>query len=106
MQARLAGFRNITAIEINPLMVQAVQDTKAAYPLSYGAANVTTVIQDGRFYFQHLSTQKKFDVIMLTNVRNYGSAAAFYLSENYLLTWNAFAEYASHLKDDGLLIYR
>jgi SAM-dependent methyltransferase len=104
--ARLAGFREITAIEINPAMVTAASEFCRNPALTYGAPEVHTVIQDARFYFRHLPPDKKFDVIMLKNVKNYGAPGIEFFNENYVFTSDAFHEYADHLAPGGKMIVK
>lgn len=105
LMARLAGYSKIAAIEINPLMVQVTKDFKS-FEHSYGAPEVETEIQDVRKYFRQLPAERKFDLIVLSNVRNYGNPLSLFFAQNYTLTKEAFTDYLDHLAPRGVLVYR
>jgi spermidine synthase len=104
LYARLAGFKKITAVEINAGMVKAARDYMRNPDLAYGAPEVTTAIADGRDFFRQ--TNEKFDLIVLSDARNYGTTLSLQFAENYLLTDEALADYVDHLTPDGTLLYR
>lgn len=102
IQARLAGAESITAVEINPTMVELTN----AYPDYTGDVfhlpGVTTVVTDGRNYVER--SDERYDLIYLNLV--YSQAAtpgAAALAENYIFTREALAAYWDHLAEDGRL---
>ena len=102
------GSRDITAVEINPLIAHTIMQQR--YPeLSRGLYLqpdvVHLIVEDGRSFVRR--SQDKFQVIQATLVDTWASTAAgaFALSENNLYTTDAFADYLSHLTDDGFLAF-
>jgi len=98
------GARQITAIELNPLIVQAADETFRPYSGGpYSLPGVKVIVGEGRSELARLG--KHFDVIQASSV--FGeispSAGAFSLSANFLYTREAFGEYWDHLTDDGIL---
>lgn len=98
------GASNVTAIELNPLIVEAVDERFREFSGGpYSMPGVRTVIGEGR---ARLAREKGlFDVIQATSVfgENSPSAGAFTLSANFLYTKEAFQEYWEHLQNDGIL---
>ena len=105
LRAVANGSPSVTAIEINPIIANAIMRGRYAdysYHL-YEQPEVHLHVTDGRS-FVRLSKQR-FDVLQMTLVDTWASTAAgaFALSENSLYTVDAFREYFEHLKPDGLL---
>jgi hypothetical protein len=105
LRAVASGSRNVTAIEINPIIVNTVMRGKYAdYSFHlYDRPEVHIHVQDGRSYIR--SSRNKYDVVQMTLVDTWASTAAgaFALSENNLYTVEAFREYFDHLKPDGMI---
>ncbi len=106
-RALASGSRNITAVEINPIIASTIM--RERFPdLSrrlYFRPEVRLDVEDGRS-FARRSTEK-YDVIQMTLVDTWASTAAgaFALSENSLYTSDAFYEYLNHLTDSGILVF-
>lgn len=105
LRAVANGSRNVTGIEINPIIVNDVMRGKYAdysYRL-YDRPDVHIHIQDGRSYIRN--AKESYDVVQMTLVDTWASTAAgaFALSENNLYTVQAFREYLDHLRPDGLI---
>ena len=62
-------------------------------------------VEDGRSFVRR--SDEKYQVIQATLVDTWASTAAgaFALSENNLYTTDAFADYLTHLTDDGVLAF-
>jgi hypothetical protein len=105
MRAVASGSPNVTGIEINPTIVNKVMRGRYAdYSFHlYDLPQVHIHVQDGRSYVR--SSHDKYDVVQMTLVDTWASTAAgaFALSENNLYTIEAFREYFSHLKPDGMI---
>jgi Spermine/spermidine synthase domain len=96
------GADNVTAVELNPLVVSAVKHFDSQSGNIYNNNNVDLFIDDGRRFIS--STTEKFDVIVLKLVDSWAAqlAGGYALSENYLYTVEAFQQYLGHLdKDNG-----
>jgi hypothetical protein len=104
--ALLAGAASVTAIEINPLMVQAARDFSRRPDLNYDSPKVRTVIDDAAHYFRHLGAEEKFDLIMMSGVRYYGSSAPRVFNEDHVNTKEAFSAMIRQLRPDGFLVHR
>jgi hypothetical protein len=89
--------KHVTAVEINELVIQAVQGI-------YLDPRVSTVNESERSYLSH--TRELYDVSVLSLVNTYHPirSGAYSLGEDYRYTEEAFTEYLTHLKPDGLLV--
>lgn len=98
-----AGSRKVTAVELNPLMIQFVRHYGAAGGNIYNRPDVDVVLSEGRSFISR--TDHRYDVIFLGFVDSWASVASggLSLSENYLYTTEAFRAYYNHLNDDGVL---
>lgn len=106
-RAFASGSRDITGVEINPIIANTIMRQKYA-DLShrlYLRPEVHIVVEDGRSFVRR--TPQKFGVIQATLVDTWASTAAgaFALSENNLYTSDAFRDYLSHLTDDGIMAF-
>src|SRR5579863_6594783 len=106
-RALSSGSRDITAVEINPIIAETVMQQR--FPgLSRGLyfrPEVHIFTEDGRSFVRRSSD--KFQVLQATLVDTWASTAAgaFALSENNLYTTDAFRDYLTHLTDDGLMAF-
>jgi hypothetical protein len=106
-RALTSGSRDVTAVEINPIIVRTIMQRR--FPeLSHGLYSrpeVHLVIEDGRSFVRR--SADKFQVLQATLVDTWASTAAgaFALSENNLYTTDAFRDYLTHLTDDGLMVF-
>lgn len=94
------GAASVRAVESNGLVVDAVR----AFGSLYDNPRVTPVVTGGRSYLRR--NPARYDVIDLALTGSYRpvTSGAFSLTEDYLLTQEALADYLSHLDDDGLLV--
>ena len=106
-RALTSGSRDITAVEINPIIARTIMQER--FPgLSRGLyfrPEVHVFIEDGRSFVRRSSD--KYQVLQATLVDTWASTAAgaFALSENNLYTTDAFRDYLTHLTDDGLMVF-
>lgn len=102
------GAKSVEGVEINPLMIEAVEGWYPEFfEAPYADPRVTIHELDGRTFVNN--TDQKFDVITLTAVDTGAglAAGANILSENYLYTQQAFDRYVELLTEDGtLFVYR
>jgi hypothetical protein len=106
-RALASGSKDVTAVEINPLIANKimqevmVKDNHGIYALP----EVHLHVEDGRSFIR--SSDEKYQVLQATLVDTWASTAAgaFALSENNLYTSDAFFDYLSHLTDDGMLAF-
>jgi hypothetical protein len=96
MMALAGGADKVTAVEINPMIVGAVQRNAGAGSV-YDREDVELHIDDGRRFIG--SSSDKYDVITIKLVDSWAAqlAGGYALSENYLYTSEAFQHYIGHL---------
>lgn len=104
-RALASGSRDITGVEINPIIADTIMREKYA-GLSrrlYFRPEVHIFVDDGRTFVRRSS--EKYQVLQATLVDTWASTAAgaFALSESYLYTTDSFHDYLAHLTDDGML---
>jgi spermidine synthase len=104
--ARSMGASAVKAVEINPLMVRAVEEEFSDFSGGpYSLPGVEGIIDEGRTFLRRDTSS--YDVIQASVV--YGrlapSAGAFTLTEDHLYTVEAFHDYIARLKDDGMLAF-
>jgi hypothetical protein len=104
-RALASGSKDVTGIEINPIIATTIMRQKYA-DLSqrlYFRPEVKIFVEDGRSFVR--SSPEKYQVLQATLVDTWASTAAgaFALSENNLYTKDAFEDYLTHLTDDGML---
>ncbi|HAD05085.1 MAG: hypothetical protein A2091_12600 [Desulfuromonadales bacterium GWD2_61_12] len=94
----------VTAVEVNNLIVEAVNDHFGAFTGElYRRPGVTVAVDEGRSYIRRSPVQ--YDIIQASAVfgRMAPAAGAFTLSENTLYTLEGFRDYWQHLTPDGIL---
>ena len=106
-RALAGGSRDVTAVEINPIIADQVMRDKllAESHGIYVRPEVRVVKEDGRSFVR--GSSEKYRVIQATLVDTWASTAAgaFALSENNLYTSDAFYDYLIHLTGDGVLAF-
>ena len=106
-RALTSGSRDITAVEINPIIARTIMQERfpALSRGLYFRPEVRVVTEDGRSFVRRSSD--KFQVLQATLVDTWASTAAgaFALSENNLYTTDAFRDYLTHLSNDGLMAF-
>ena len=106
-RALASGSRDITGVEINPIIANTIMRGRFA-GLShrlYFRPEVRIHVEDGRSFVRR--TPERYQVIQATLVDTWASTAAgaFALSENNLYTTDAFIDYLTHLTPDGILVF-
>jgi hypothetical protein len=105
-RALAGGSRDVTAVEINPIIANDVMrnhfaaESRRIYLLP--EVHVPAP-QDGRTFVR--GSNEKYQVIQATMVDNWASAGPLGLSGNSLYTSDAFFDYLTHLTPDGLLSF-
>lgn len=104
LAALSSGAPHVTAVEVNPAVVNAVRGPFAEFAGDlYSRPDVNVVVADARGFVERSPDQ--FDIIQASLIDTWaaGGSGAFALSENSLYTQEAFRSYYDHLSDDGLL---
>lgn len=106
-RALSSGSRDITAVEINPIIANTVMRNRFAGESHrlYFRPEVRVYVEDGRSFVRR--STERYQVVQATLVDTWASTAAgaFALSENNLYTTEAFYDYLTHLSDDGVLAF-
>ena len=104
LQALYHRASHIDAVELNPQMVELVDEVFADFTGAlYRRPGVSVYNREARGF---VSTDKKrYDLIQVALIDSFGASSAglYALSENYLYTLEAFAQYFGHLQPDGIL---
>ena len=96
--------RTVTGVDVNRAVIATVQGPYRDYGGGlYGDPRVTVVADEARSFVRRSSD--RYDVIVMTVVDSWAAlqSGAYALSESYLYTEEAFADYVSHLTPDGML---
>jgi len=102
--ARYFGHRQVTGVEVNPIILYVVQERFRAFAGDlYGQEGVQAVHDDGRSIVRR--SQEQFDVIQLSMVDTLAATGAGWLAltENTLYTVEAFEDYLRHLTEEGIV---
>ncbi|MEE9269028.1 MAG: hypothetical protein V3V49_02095 [Candidatus Krumholzibacteria bacterium] len=100
------GSSHVTAVDINPWMIDFVQNRYNDFAGGlYRRPDVEVICAEGRHFLT--ATDQKFDVIQLSGVDTFSALAsgAYALSENYLYTREAISDFLGHLSEDGVLSF-
>ncbi|HTB25785.1 MAG TPA: hypothetical protein VK711_10450 [Puia sp.] len=98
------GVHKITAVEINPIINDVVLHNDYWSDL-FHQPQVNLVTGEGRNFVR--STKDTYDAIVSVHTISNAAIAsgALSLSENYVLTKEAFEDYYDHLKDHGIIYF-
>jgi spermidine synthase/MFS family permease len=98
------GTKKVTAVEINPIINDVVQKNEYWADLFY-QPQVELVTDEARNYIR--SSKEKYDAIISAHTISNAAIAsgALSLSENYVLTKEAFEDYYNHLTDSGIIYF-
>ncbi|MBM4341798.1 MAG: hypothetical protein FJ100_00270 [Deltaproteobacteria bacterium] len=106
LTAFMHGMQRVDAVEINPLIANAVMRGQFAEYSGrlYERPDLTVHVQDGRTFVRR--SKDRYDTIQLSLVDTWAATAAgaFAASENNLYTRQAIEEYVGHLTPDGVLM--
>ena len=98
------GARHVVGVDVNPHMIELIKETYKKFAgYVYQRDDVELVVSEGRHFLTR--DQRKFDVIQLSGVDTFSalSTGAYALSENFIYTVEAFDQYLTHLKEDGIV---
>lgn len=104
LTARMAGFGEIEAVDINAGSFRAVQELSRFSGNLFHQPGVTPIVSDGRNYIR--KTDKRYDLIYLSLVKKESeNGLGLALTENYIFTKEAVGEYIKKLKPGGKLAF-
>jgi len=101
----VAHSKRVTAVELNPLIVDFVRSYGDKAGNIYNNGKVNLILDEGRNFISR--SQDRFDIISLSFVDSWASVSSggLALSENYLYTTEAFHQYFERLTDNGVLVF-
>lgn len=104
LTAKMMGFQQIDALDINGGSFRAVQTMSSFSGNLFRLAGVTPIISDGRNYIRQ--TKNRYDLIFLSLVKkNSGNGLGLALTENYMFTQEAVKDYMNKLTASGRLAF-
>jgi len=98
------GARYVVGVDVNPHTIELIRATYKDFAGGvYQRNDVELVISEGRHFLSR--DQRTFDVIQLSGVDTWSAltTGAYALTENFIYTTEAFDQYLSHLKKDGIV---
>lgn len=98
------GAKQVTGVELNPLMIDVVQERFGSFSgRPFDDPRVRIVIDEGRNFIA--SRPDRYDVIKISGTDTWAASAAgaYALTESYLYTKEAFHDFLSHLSPGGFL---
>ncbi len=98
------GAQAVTAVEANPLIVEAVRAQGEWAGSLYDDPRVAVVLEEGRAYTRRAQEQYDVVVLSLTAPQRPVTSGAYSLAEDYRYTVQAFTDYLARLDDGGLLV--
>lgn len=104
LTAKMAGFKQIEAVDINAGSFRAVEALSDFAGDVFQRPGVKKIVADGRNYIRQ--TKNLYDVIYLSLVKkNSDNTLGMNLTENYIFTEEALGEYLEKLKPNGRLAF-
>ncbi|MEM3084512.1 MAG: hypothetical protein QXU32_12100 [Nitrososphaerales archaeon] len=104
LAALASGSKDVTSVEINPIIFKVVNEYGARAGNIYKHPYVHAHVDEGRSFVTR--SDEKYDVIYIPFVDTWASVSSggLSLSENYLYTVEGFQEYYEHLSDRGVIV--
>jgi hypothetical protein len=106
LSAKIFGQKSVVGVEINPDIIDAVNNRFADYTGHItDLPGVTIVNDEARSYIA--KTKEKFDIIQVSFIDTWAATAAgaFVLTENSLYTVEAWMNFYEHLSERGILTF-
>lgn len=103
-QARFHRVPNIEAVELNPQIIELVQQDFASFAGHlYDRTDVSLHVAEARGFIE--ASARQFDLIQIALLDSFSASATglYSLSENYLYTTEALQSYMEHLSSNGYL---
>ena len=102
LSQRLFGVRDVTGVEINPIIIDVLRGRLAGYTTIAALDGVRFEVDEARSWFAR--TPRSFDVIQMSLIDTWAAtgAGAFTLTENGLYTVEAWQRFLGRLNPGGL----
>lgn len=103
--ALASGSKDVTAVEINPSIVENVRSYGGRAGNIYNRTDVHVFIEEGRNFVSR--SNQTYDMVLLGFVDSSSAivSGGLVMSENYLYTVEAFEDYLKHVNKDGVLAF-
>ncbi|MDZ7660503.1 hypothetical protein [Fodinibius sp.] len=104
--ALFGGVKSITAVEVNPDLVQIVKDYEDFNGGLYTRLpNLKVIVEEGRNFIRNSVEQYDLIMLALPVTKSSRSISGYALTENYLFTVEAFGDYLDRLTPEGRIIF-
>lgn len=102
--ALVSGSKDVSAVEINPIIYQTVESYGDKAGNVYHHQYVRSHIAEGRSFVT--SSTEKYDIIYIPFVDTWASVSSggLSVSENFLYTMEGFQQYYDHLTESGKIV--
>jgi len=102
--ALVSGSKNVTSVEINPIIYDTVKSYGERAGNVYSHEFVSSHVDEGRSFITR--SQDKYDIIYVPFVDTWASVSSggLSVSENFLYTEEGFQQYYNHLADRGKIV--
>jgi SAM-dependent methyltransferase len=102
LSQRLFGLRDVTGVEINPIIIDVLERQFSGYTAIAALDGVRFEVDEARSWFAR--TRRSFDVIQMSLIDTWAAtgAGAFTLRENGLYTVEAWQRFLGRLNPGGL----
>jgi hypothetical protein len=104
LTALAQGASSLTVAEPNPLIVRSVRREDDWAGDLYDDPRVAVVVEQGRTYARRTREQYEVLTLSLNEPQRTVTSGAYSLNEDYRYTVEAFSDYLSRLREDGLLV--
>ncbi len=104
VSALVSGSRDVTSVEINPLIFETVKNYGERAGNVYEHSYVRAHVDEGRSFITR--SDEQYDIIYIPFVDTWASVSSGGLgvSENFLYTIEGFQQYYDHLSDRGKIV--
>jgi len=104
LQAKFYNSANIDAIELNPQIVDLLNQSHSIFSGNlYQQNNINLYVKEARSYLSGSQTQYDLIQLSLVDAFNASSSGLYALNESYLYTTEAVSQYLEHLSPGGYL---
>lgn len=102
--ALVSGSKEVTSVEINPIIYDTVKSYGEKAGNVYSHEHVDSHVDEGRSFITR--SPDKYDIIYVPFVDTWASVSSggLSVSENFLYTEEAFQQYYNHLSDRGKIV--
>src|SRR5919199_4276066 len=102
--ALVSGSKDVTSVEINPIIYDTVKSYGSKAGNVYSHEHVRSYVDEGRSFITRSS--EKYDIIYVPFVDTWASVSSggLSVSENFLYTLEGFQQYYDHLTDRGKIV--